>query len=133
MFWIIYLILLLPLAWIVARLMREKKSTVREFVYLTIALIPITLFSYIQYINQRNAELEYVGVYYLTEYPNCDTCVLNLNSDNAYTVIFDDRTLEQGKWKYSSGGDYWIVDIGKNGQLGSGKYKYNDRKNNFKE
>ncbi|SDK45344.1 hypothetical protein SAMN05421823_102769 [Catalinimonas alkaloidigena] len=113
--------------------MREKKSTVREFVYLTIALIPITLFSYIQYINQRNAELEYVGVYYLTEYPNCDTCVLNLNSDNAYTVIFDDRTLEQGKWKYSSGGDYWIVDIGKNGQLGSGKYKYNDRKNNFKE
>ncbi len=129
--WIIYGILSLPLILIITQLIRKKKVSIKGLVYLVIALMPLFLFGYNMYIKQRKVELKYVGVYYLTDYPNCDSCVLNLDKNNLYTVVFNERTLEQGRWKYSSGGDYWIVDIGERGQLGSGKYKYDDRENNF--
>ena len=129
---VIYVILSIPPILIVIRLKRKKTFPVKKLTYLVIAIIPLFLFSYSQYTNHRNAELQYVGVYYLTDYPNCISCVLNLNANNSYKVVFDQEIIEQGKWKYSSGGDYWIVDIGEHGQLGSGKYRYNDRENNFK-
>jgi hypothetical protein len=47
------------------------------------------------------------------------------------TPDFSQKDVEQGRWKYSSGADYWIVDIGESGQLGSGKYRYDDRENDF--
>ena len=96
------------------------------------AIIPLTLFAYNQYSNHREAELKYVGTYYLTDYPDCESCVLILNKNNSYSVANQENEFEHGNWKYRSGGDYWIVDIGEYRQLGTGNYRYNYSENNFK-
>jgi amino acid transporter len=35
------------------------------------------------------------------------------------------------KWNYGSGEDYWIINIGKNVQLGVEEFKYSNYRNNF--
>lgn len=130
---IIYLILCVPPIWIILLLiLRGKKFRTKGITYLLIGLIPLTVFSYNQYSNHKDAEIKFVGFYYLTEYPDCNPCKLNLKENNTFTVYNGKEEIERGKWKYRSGGDYWIVDIGKYGQLGSGKYKYELSENNFK-
>jgi hypothetical protein len=128
--WTIYAILCIPPI-ITLMILREKKFRRKGPIFLTLALIPLTLFGYNQYSNHREAEWKYVGVYYLTEYPNCDACFLILNKNNFYSVINQDNEIEKGKWKYRSGGDYWTVDIGVNGQLGTGNFKYNRSEKKF--
>jgi hypothetical protein len=130
--WIIYAILCIPPLRALF-ILRKNKFNKNGAIYLVVASIPLALFAYSQYSNHRKAELEYVGIYYLTEYPNCDSCVLHLNRDNSYSVTLNGNELEHGNWKYRSGGDYWIVDIGEHGQLGTEKYTYHDRDNNFEK
>lgn len=130
----IYLVLSIPLILtLIVALLRKKKKTLNRLLYPFLAAIPLILFSYFQYQNNRQAELKYVGIYYLTNYLNCKSCTLKLNTDNTYIVSKDSTDLENGKWNYRSGGDYWIVDIGENGQLGTGKFEYHKRKNHFSE
>ena len=67
--------------------------------------------------NQRDQ----VGIYYLTNYPDCDNCILELKEDHTYEVRDDYKILEQSDWHYESGGDYWITYLDNdNHQLGSG-------------
>lgn len=130
---IIYVILGIPPLLVITRLKKAGQVSGGKIICLVLALVPISLFGYSQYINHRNAELEYVGVYHLTDYPSYDSCSLSLKANHSYTVNFAEKVLEQGKWKYSSGGDYWIVYIGESGQLGFGKYKYYQKDNGFKD
>ena len=74
--WIIYAILCVPTI-VALFILRKNKYIKNGAIYLVIASLPLALFAYSQYSNQREAELKYVAKYYLTEYPNCDSCVLN--------------------------------------------------------
>lgn len=131
---IVYLILLIPpLCIIILVIVREKEFLKKGLFYLSVALIPLSLYTYSEYSNHREAELKYVGKYYLTNYPDCEPCVLILNKNNCYSVTKLNKELEQGKWRFRSGGDYWIVDIGEHGQLGTGEYRYNRFENNLKK
>lgn len=125
---IVYSILLVPpILIIIFLIFRKKRFTIKRSVYLVVAFIPLIFFGSFQYKNKRDFELKYVGIYFLTEYPNCDSCLLILTKDNSYSVTKNGTKIETGHWNYRGGGDFWIVDIGKNGQLGSGKFKYRDK------
>ena len=130
--WIIYAILCIPPI-VTLVILRKNKSIKNGTIYFVVASLPLALIAYSQYSNQIEAELEYVAKYYLSAYPNCDSCVLQLKRDNSYSVTLNGNELEHGNWKYRSGGDYWIVDIGAYGQLGTGKYKYRHRDKNFEK
>jgi hypothetical protein len=82
----------------------------------------------------KKEENEYIGTYVLTAYPDCITCVLSLNPGNQYEVRQGGLVKEEGSWHHKSGGDYWAVEIGEDGQLGSGRfdYDYDARKKNMK-
>ena len=123
----IYLILSIPpIIAVVLIIIRGRKFSNRNLILLSISSIPLVLFSYNVYSNHRKAELQYVGIYILNNYEKCDSCILELKKNNSFTVTDQEVQIEKGKWKYRSGSDYWIVDIGNYGQLGTGKYKYSE-------
>lgn len=80
--------------------------------------------SYQDYIYKQN-QLSVVGTYYLTSYPNCDSCYLELKENMIYIVVDKGKILKQSKWHYEVGGDYWITYLDNDRyQLGSGQYSY---------
>lgn len=82
-------------------------------------------FRWSQYENYRANQLSVVGVYFLTSYPNCEACVLELREDKSYTVVDNRRVVEQSNWHHEVGGDYWITYLDSDkSQLGTGRYKY---------
>jgi hypothetical protein len=98
-------------------------------IWMTIGCIFFSVLFYVfwSHMNkiQRKAELEQVGVYYLTAYPNCEYCVLELKKDLTYDVRNNGQIIEKSDWHYKSGGDYWITYLdGKNHQLGNGYFEY---------
>jgi hypothetical protein len=90
----------------------------------SIGAILLVCFAGNRYCNNKAAEAKYVGTYILTSYPNCANCSLHLQLNNYYEVIQGKTVRERGSWHYESGGDYWIVYINKDDQLGSGRYAY---------
>ncbi len=129
---LIYFILSIPIFIFLIGLIKSKgKQIKKRLIWLIISTVLLIFYSYAQYSSHRKAELDYVGIYQLTEYPDCDSCILELNSDNLYIVREKQNIMEKGKWKYKSEGDYWIVYLGEFGQLGTGKYRYEKRTNGF--
>ena len=126
---IFYLILLIPIAVMLVRLFYDNKRNRKNYVWLVFSTLPLLLFSYSQFNSHRNSELEYVGKYQLDTGSICDGGVIELKSDNTFIIMCDEKILESGKWNYREGSDYWIVDIGEHGQLGSGNYKYSLKMN----
>jgi hypothetical protein len=126
-----YAILIL-VAIVFLRLALIEKKTPTRLRYTMIGVVSICflfLHIYDLKLNHRESELEYVGTYVLTQYPKCNSCVLILNGNNTYEVVNGNNVMENGNWHYESGGDYWIVYIGDNGeQLSSGKYDYYKKK-----
>ena len=98
-----------------------------------ISITPLSIYGYKHYNDHHKEEQKYVGQYYLTEYPDCEPCTLKLSAKMSYSVFHNENEIESGKWKYRSGSDYWIVDIGEHGQLGSGKFKYSSSSNGFEK
>jgi hypothetical protein len=73
----------------------------------------------------HNAQLEQVGIYYLTNYPNCDSCYVELKEDMTYDLVRKDTVIKTSDWHFESGGDYWILYLDKDRyQLGSGDFEY---------
>jgi len=131
---VIYLILGISAVLCLLKIIISKKNVVKLFyaggLILSVYLFISFLTNNIK--NHRQSELEYVRTYYLSDYPNCDSCELILKDNNAYTVINDAKILESGNWHYESGGDYWIVYLNdQEEQLGSGRFKYETHKNGF--
>ena len=112
----------------------------RKFLKLIYAAISVSFFVllvlYIYHLKSghRQSELEYVGAYRLTDYPNCDTCIAILKENNSFDILKGHTIIETGNWHYESGGDYFIVYIGEEKeQLGSGRFKYEHYKNKFNQ
>lgn len=75
--------------------------------------------------NYKKNQLSQVGFYYLTNYPNCDSCVLELKENQMYQVTKRGQIIEQSNWHYEVGGDYFIVYLDNDKhQLGSGDFVY---------
>jgi hypothetical protein len=73
----------------------------------------------------QEAQIEHVGIYYLTNYPNCDSCYVELKEDMTYNLVRKDTVIKTGDWHFESGGDYWILYMDKERyQLGSGDFEY---------
>jgi hypothetical protein len=76
--------------------------------------------------DERRKQLEHVGTYYLTNYPNCDSCIAVLKDDNKYEVKEYEQTIEKGNWRFEGGGDYLIVYMNNDSsELGSGRFQFN--------
>ena len=75
--------------------------------------------------NYKRNQLSQVGKYYLTDYPNCKSCYIELKENMTYNVIDDGKIIETSNWHYESGGDYWITYLDNDKyQLGNGKFNY---------
>jgi hypothetical protein len=75
--------------------------------------------------DYRRMQLKHVGTYYLTKYPNCDSCIAILKDDNMYEVKQNKKTFESGNWHFEMGGDYLIVYMNNDsGKLGSGRFQF---------
>jgi hypothetical protein len=75
--------------------------------------------------NYKENQLSQVGLYYLTEYPNCDSCIIELKENQTYEVTKNRQVIERGNWHYEVGGDYWITYLDNDKyQLGNGKFAY---------
>jgi hypothetical protein len=82
-------------------------------------------FKFYQDRNYKDSQLTQVGIYYLTNYPDCDSCYIELNENMTYQILNKSQTVEKGDWHYEVGGDYWITYLNSDkGQLGNGKYSY---------
>lgn len=126
---IIYAILSLAVLISAIKLFKSeaKKPKIVWGIVLLFFGVLLTSFAYSQYANHRNAELEKVGTYHLTQYPNCPDCILILKENNSYEIMDRQNILDQGNWEYKSGGDYWITEIGETGQLGNDIYSYDEK------
>lgn len=122
---LIYIMLTIPFVLIIGLLLLKRRNyKFTHLIYLLLCSAPLLAFSYQHYNKHRQAELKYVGEYKLTNYLDCEACILVLYEDNTYTVYNKVYVVEFGEWKFRGGGDYFMVDIGKKEQLGSGKFKY---------
>jgi hypothetical protein len=83
--------------------------------------------------SYKKNQLTRVGLYYLTNYPDCDSCVLELKENQTYQITKRGQIIEQSNWHYEVGGDYFILYLGNdNHQLGSGDYAYEKYKLKYK-
>ncbi len=127
--YIIYIILgFLFLVFLILGLL--SKTTKRTFfnicIFFGFVLIVFKSCQYNSYLNNQNNQ---VGIYYLTNYPNCDSCYLELKENMTYIIVKDGENIRNGTWHHESGGDYWITYLdGKKHQLGSGDYSYTNYK-----
>ena len=94
------------------------------------------LYAYSSYLSEshKNEQLRQVGIYYLTNYPDCENCILELKEDMTYEVRNNGNVIKKSDWHYESGGDYWITYLDNdNHQLGSGDYSYQKYKRKYSE
>ena len=84
--------------------------------------------------NYKQNQLSVVGTYYLTSYPNCDSCYLELRENMTYIVVDKGKIIESSNWHYEVGGDYFITYLDNDRhQLGSGDYSYERYKLKYSE
>ncbi|CAN5546654.1 hypothetical protein BH11BAC3_BH11BAC3_22330 [soil metagenome] len=107
----------------------------RKIMYFVWSVVFASLF-YIYHTNNKNtykiSQLQYVGSYDLTNYPNCDSCILIFKEDNTYNVTKNSKIIESGDWHYDFGADYFIVYINQEKErLGHGRFKYQNANNPF--
>jgi hypothetical protein len=75
--------------------------------------------------NYNRSQLTQVGIYYLTDYPSCKSCRIELKENLKYIVFNNNKEVEKGDWHYEVGGDYWITYLnGRKSILGEGIYSY---------
>jgi len=101
-----------------------KKSLIL-FILSMLSGIFLTYFTVNQWKNKRKDELENVGTYNLTNYPNCKSCRIILLDNNCFKVMSENKVVERGDWHFEQGGDYFIVFLNnRQNQLGSFPYEY---------
>jgi len=107
-----------------------SKKTKKPFMIISIFFgLLMIIFKSCQYKGYINDQKEQVGIYYLTKYPNCNSCYIELKEDMTYVIEKSGGIIKKGTWHHESGGDYWITYLdGENYQLGSGDFSYTDYK-----
>ncbi|MFP5041997.1 hypothetical protein [Parasediminibacterium sp. JCM 36343] len=68
-------------------------------------------FLYKSYLLESYNQMQFndVGIYYLTNYPNCPSCYLELKENMTYTVMDSCKIVESSNWHSEAGGDYFIT------------------------
>lgn len=74
-------------------------------------------------------ELEHVGEYKLTDYPNCHNCKMELSENNTYTIKNTEKLIESGNWKLVTGDDYYVIELNNGKQFGYNEYRNNGKLN----
>ncbi|MEM6686400.1 MAG: hypothetical protein AAF617_11510 [Bacteroidota bacterium] len=121
-------ILCMPIVLIlIMMVLNGKKFFKRGLKYLAVTSILPLIILCIDYAAYRVESSDFAGIYYLNQYPDCSSCVLNLFENNMYTVTKDNHMLEHGTWKYVRT-EFFFVKIGEYGRLGSRKYTYYKKK-----
>jgi hypothetical protein len=131
--WFIYLVLGLSTLrgihrWANSIATRTKSWAIAQAMVSGTVLVLLVSF---HYSDRQRTEEEYVGTYSLSAYPHCPTCVLQLRPDRRFEIRQGSIVKEQGRWHYESGGDYFIVYINENEQLGHGNYAYDTAQYSF--
>lgn len=126
---VIFLVLLLPGLGAIGLLFwatRAKKS-LKPLVLSGSILCCVLFFGLKSYLNNghKKEQSSRAGIYYLTNYPGCESCILELKEDLTYEVTRKGIVVEKSNWRYESGGDYWITYLDNDRhQLGAGNYAY---------
>jgi hypothetical protein len=106
----------------------SKKQT-KPWAFIASLLFAFLFFGFrsCQKSNYKENQLSVVGTYYLTSYPSCDSCYLELKEDMTYLVMNKGKIVESSNWYYEVGGDFFITYLNNDKyQLGSGNYSYKD-------
>ena len=109
----------------------KTRKSFKPWALMGVILFCLLLFRYNSYLKDsyKKKQLDQVGTYYLTNYPNCDSCILVLKEDMTYEIKSKSKTVERSNWHYESGGDYFITYLDNDRhQLGAGDYSYNHYK-----
>ena len=110
------------------------KRSLKPWTFLGSIFLCFLFFSYRASINYayRQKQLDQVGIYYLTAYPSCTDCILELKEDLTYEIRREDKIIKKSNWHFESGGDYWITWLdNEKYQLGYGDYSYKSFKLKF--
>lgn len=74
---------------------------------------------------------QWIGTYYLTKYPDCDSCVAILKEDHTFTILSNKksnlyRVLEKGNWHFVQEYDFLGLYMDKEEQemLGYNRFTY---------
>ncbi len=111
---------------------KRKNKVWTGLVGLFFVFLIFKYYSYETNLYKKN-QLTQVGFYYLTNYPNCNSCILELKENQTYEVRNQGKIVEQSNWHYKVGGDYFILYLDNdNHQLGSGDYIYKKYKLKYK-
>ena len=124
--YIIYFVLgILSIGFLVLTMTSKKKTKI--LTGLATLFFGFLLFSFksCQSRNYKENQLSQVGLYYLTEYPDCDFCIIELKENQTYEVTKNGQVIERSNWHYEVGGDYLITYLDNDKyQLGNGKFEY---------
>ena len=111
--------------WANAYMSTERTSKILSSIAGLIFVGLIVWLKICQFQDRRQENLEAVGIYYLTNYPDCNSCSIELKEDLTYAVLKTNAVLETGDWHTDSYADFWATYLnGERDQLGSGKYEY---------
>lgn len=114
----------------------RSKKTIKIWTFIGSLFFGILFFNFksCQDNNYKKNQLSVVGTYYLTNYPNCASCIIQLNEDMTYYVVSNGNIIEKSNWHYEVGGDYLItyLDNDKH-QLGANEYAFKGCKLKYKK
>jgi hypothetical protein len=102
----------------------NKKLTSSIILVIVCSFWGYLMFSY--YSGENKAEKAQIRICQLTAYPNCHPCELELKENKTFVVRQNKSIREIGTWHFESGQDYWITYLNEYGQLGTGKYSYQE-------
>ena len=111
----------------------------RKMKFITIILSVISIFLFFQFKsckkeNYKIVQKREVGIYYLTQYPDCNNCFVRLNENMTYDVVKNDTVIETGNWHTEIGQDYWITYMNNDkDQLGCNRFSYDKYKKKYAE
>jgi hypothetical protein len=93
------------------------------------ALFVLVTVTYILWVTTKDnwkneIEQSYVGKYELTKYKDC---LLELKTDNSYSIYNKTENYESGTWKYFDDGDISFIEFDNGGQLGNNEYEYRQK------
>jgi len=113
---------------------KQRSIKIRSLIISSACVLLLVYFKSCDAANYKHNQLSVVGVYYLTNYPGCDTCSVELMENMRYQLKDHDNIIESSDWHYEIGGDYFIIYMnGDRAQLGAGKFSYKKYKLKYPE
>lgn len=125
--WVFYGIFLVPVLIFSINLVtriRRKEGQTRMAMLTAFSLMPFAFVWYLDYSSHQRDKMRNTGTYMLTAYPDCSNCRLEILKNGSFGVLKDDELVERGKWSYQQQGDFWIVILNDDENLGEGRFLY---------